>query len=90
MSDRRYATTRDFRAALDARLKAAARHQDKTLIQMRQRFVMECYLARVFALPETSWILKGGSGLLVRIPDARYSRDLDLSRMGPVLTCRMA
>ncbi len=32
----RYATTRDFRAALDARLKTAARNRNQPLIQMRQ------------------------------------------------------
>ncbi|WP_420811603.1 nucleotidyl transferase AbiEii/AbiGii toxin family protein [Nocardia mangyaensis] len=35
-------------------------------------------LARVFVDPFGPWILKGGTSLLVRIPGARHSQDLDL------------
>ncbi|WP_040839834.1 nucleotidyl transferase AbiEii/AbiGii toxin family protein [Nocardia brevicatena] len=35
-------------------------------------------LAKIFSDPTVSWILKGGTGLLVRLPGARHSRDLDL------------
>jgi hypothetical protein len=35
-------------------------------------------LARVFVDPTAPWILKGGTSLLIRIPGARHSRDIDL------------
>ncbi|MBF6102181.1 nucleotidyl transferase AbiEii/AbiGii toxin family protein [Nocardia cyriacigeorgica] len=39
---------------------------------------MQRMLARVFVDPTAPWILKGGTSLLVRIPGARHSQDLDL------------
>lgn len=32
----------------------------------------------MFAEPGSDWVLKGGAGLLIRLPSARYSQDLDL------------
>ena len=40
--------------------------------------MLQRFLARVFADPTGPWILKGGTGLLVRLPGARYSEDIDL------------
>lgn len=37
------------------------------------------FLCRVFSNPEGRYILKGGSGLLARIPGARSTRDLDFA-----------
>ena len=39
---------------------------------------MQRFLARVFHQDITQWVLKGGIGLLIRLPSARFSRDLDL------------
>lgn len=78
MSTPRYNTPGAFRHALDDRLKTTAKATGLHFNTLRRQFVLECYLARVFALPENRWILKGGTGLVVRIPGARYSRDLDL------------
>ncbi|MFD6155417.1 nucleotidyl transferase AbiEii/AbiGii toxin family protein [Nocardia sp. NPDC060256] len=39
---------------------------------------MQRFLGRVFIDPAAPWILKGGGGLLVRLPGARQSRDIDL------------
>lgn len=70
--------SRAFRQALDHRLKATAKTEARPFNILRRQFVLECYLARVFALYTDHWILKGGTGLVVRIPGARHSRDLDL------------
>lgn len=37
------------------------------------------FLCRVFADPENRFILKGGSGMLARIPDARTTKDIDFA-----------
>lgn len=37
------------------------------------------FLCRVFSDPEGRFVLKGGSGLLARIPDARATRDIDFA-----------
>ena len=80
MTGHRYGDPGAFRKALDDRLKTTARPLGVPVNTVRRQFVLECYLARVFALPDCMWLLKGGTGLIVRIPGARHSRDLDLCR----------
>ncbi len=69
------------RRSLDDRLKAQARRlkPPTTVANLRRRYVQQRFLARVFARPDAPWALKGGLGMLVRVPPrARYSRDVDL------------
>ncbi len=75
---RRYATPAAFRRALDDRLKAAAAARGRDVNLMRRQFLLQRYLARVFHDPASPWVLKGGTGLLVRLPGARHSQDIDL------------
>lgn len=73
-----------FRQAVDARLKTRVKDlgAPTTLNLLRRRFLHERFLARVFAAPGGHWALKGGVGMLVRIPPrARYSRDIDLQHV---------
>ncbi|WP_280430815.1 nucleotidyl transferase AbiEii/AbiGii toxin family protein, partial [Nocardia brasiliensis] len=49
--------------------------------QIHREFYLIRFLGRVFADPDSPWVLKGGSGLLVRLADdARFSRDIDILR----------
>lgn len=82
MTGSRYATSVAFRAAVTSRLKAAAAARGRPLGEVRREFVFQRLLARLFHDPASPWILKGGVGLLVRLPDARYSRDIDVVRNG--------
>ncbi|KXX62428.1 hypothetical protein AZG88_29450 [Rhodococcus sp. LB1] len=45
---------------------------------VRRRFVIARFLTRVFDADPDGWILKGGIGMMVRLPQARYSKDIDL------------
>src|SRR3954463_10319872 len=75
------ASASGFRQSVDARLKSRARvlGPPTTASLLRRRFLHERFLARVFAVPDGHWALKGGVGLLVRFPPrARFSRDIDL------------
>jgi predicted nucleotidyltransferase component of viral defense system len=78
MIARRYSDPRAFRRALTDRLKQLARITGLPYPDLQRRFVLECFLARVFALPGERWLLKGGTGLAFRLSGARHSRDLDL------------
>ena len=41
------------------------------------------FLSRVFSGgTESEWVLKGGSGMLARVPSARATQDIDLFRSG--------
>lgn len=45
------------------------------------------FLSRVFSEAEDSdWVLKGGTGMLARVPSTRATRDIDLYRRGFTLT----
>jgi hypothetical protein len=67
---------------VDARLKAQARQPgSRTFSELRREFIYQRFLARVFTTTDggaSLWVLKGGVGLLARLPGARHSRDIDL------------
>lgn len=71
-------TPEAFTASVRSRLKTKAVQTGRRVNELEREFVMQAFLSRVFADPESPWILKGGSGLLVRLPGARHSIDLDL------------
>ena len=79
MRDVLYRNPTGFRAGVEARIKAeAAATSHRTVDQVRRQFLLQRFLVRVFASPDSPWVLKGGTGLIVRIPDARHSDDIDL------------
>ena len=82
-----YESPRAFDAALKDRLKAAANESVYTLAELRRQFAYDRLLARVFTARPDWWILKGGGGLLARIPgQARHSMDIDLFYRGELDT----
>ncbi|NKY31352.1 nucleotidyl transferase AbiEii/AbiGii toxin family protein [Nocardia gamkensis] len=66
------------RTSITTRLNNYAKANKQSLNLVRRRFVMARFLARVFDMDPDGWILKGGVGMMVRLPDARYSKDIDL------------
>lgn len=66
------------RRSLGDRLRAEAKRRGRPTAGVRREFVFQRFLARVFSEPHCQWVLKGGTGLLVRIREARYSKDIDL------------
>ncbi len=67
-----------FRRSLSDRIKSQARTGPRNAPQLHREFLMQRFLTRVFADADGPWILKGGTGLLVRLPGARHSKDIDL------------
>lgn len=75
-----YQTARAFRAALEERLKRAARNQHTDLMRLRRQVAFDRLLARLFATPDVPWVLKGGYTFELRLGGrARATKDLDLS-----------
>lgn len=73
-----YATPQAFDRALKKAVAAAGCDRGERYRQMlRDRF-----LCRVFSIAEDEFVLKGGSGLLARIPGARSTRDIDFGHKG--------
>ncbi|MFV2145838.1 nucleotidyl transferase AbiEii/AbiGii toxin family protein [Isoptericola sp. G70] len=65
-------------SSITARAKAASRTSSKTPGELQREYVYGRLLARVFADQDDSWVLKGGTALLMRVEDARHSKDVDL------------
>jgi len=81
MSGLPYETAHAFNAALTERFLVAHAASRYSVNELRRQFAYDRLLARIFHDPDiaSDWILKGGGGLLARIPDqARHSMDLDL------------
>ncbi len=75
-----YTTAAAFRAALRDRLSVLARAGGHGLDELQRQFAYDRLLARAFTGPDADrWVLKGAGALLVRLPDARHSRDIDLA-----------
>ncbi|MBF6289889.1 nucleotidyl transferase AbiEii/AbiGii toxin family protein [Nocardia cyriacigeorgica] len=64
--------------AINERIKKQARALKRPPAELHREFFMQRMLAKIFHDPGVPWVLKGGTGLLVRIPGARHSQDLDL------------
>jgi len=78
-----YATAAAFRRAVEDRLKAHAKVTGRNLQELRREFLFQRFLALLFSEPAgQQWVLKGGASLLMRLADARSSKDLDLLRLG--------
>ncbi len=68
-----------FRRSLNDRIRVAARGRGVSAQQLQRQFLLQRFLARVFDMPDGPWVLKGGAGLLVRLPGARHSQAVDLA-----------
>jgi len=66
------------RASITDRLNRYATDHGQNIALVRRRFVIARFLTRVFDADPDGWILKGGIGMMVRLPQARYSKDIDL------------
>ncbi|NNH70033.1 nucleotidyl transferase AbiEii/AbiGii toxin family protein [Nocardia uniformis] len=66
------------RSSVTDHLEKHAKASGQSFNVAKRRFVMSRFLARVFAVDPQRWILKGGVGMMVRLPESRYSRDIDI------------
>ena len=64
---------------LDRALKRVVRDRGGDPGDGCRRALRDRFLCRVFSNPDGRFILKGGSGLLARIPDGRVTRDIDFA-----------
>lgn len=78
----RYPTANAFRRALEDRLKRETKARGRTLEELRREFLFQRFLALIFCDPDGQWVLKGGASLLMRLAQARFSKDLDLLHLG--------
>ncbi len=79
-----YATAAGVETAIkDAATKAAATDPSLDVNMRIQLEYFNRFLSRVFSDGDRSdWVLKGGTGILARVPSTRATRDIDLYRQG--------
>ena len=83
-------------AGVEAAIKDAARraHAADPSLTVGERIRLEYFrrfLSRIFSEGESSeWVLKGGTGMLARVPSTRSTLDIDLYRRGFTLTQALA
>src|SRR5699024_10321468 len=79
-----YSTARGVEAAIKDAAKTAAKTNPS--LEMNKRIQLEYFnrfLSRILSEGEDSeWVLKGGAGILARIPSTRSTRDIDLYHQG--------
>lgn len=76
---RKYPSANAFRRALEDRLKQLAEADSLEFQNLIRATAFDRFLARLFALPDAPWVLKGGYALELRIKEARATRDIDLA-----------
>ncbi len=81
----RYATARALHEAIKARAATEAKLGHYDINQIRRHFAYDRFLTRLFLHPDSAWVLKGGTGLLARVPQqARHTQDIDLHYHGEI------
>lgn len=66
-------------AEFDRAIKKAASRAEGDAGERYRQALRDRFLCRVFSDPESRFILKGGSGMLARVPNARSTRDADFA-----------
>lgn len=82
-----YPTSAGVEAAIkDAAKKAAVADPSLDTNERIRLEYFNRFLSRIFSEGDASeWVLKGGTGMLARVPSGRPTRDVDLSRKGHTL-----
>lgn len=82
MTNREYKTDQAFKTALEDRIRKVAKDVGWDMHRVRQLFLFDRFLVRVFAAFKERVILKGGVALELRLSQARTTRDVDLRVSG--------
>jgi len=83
--NRQFSSPVAFRQALEQRLKNLAQQRGVPLQTLRMKLAIERLIARLFQPALPPWLLKGGYAMELRFrPQARTTKDIDLSVSGPI------
>ncbi|OIQ89615.1 hypothetical protein GALL_285020 [mine drainage metagenome] len=78
MSEDAYTSPSAMWESVLAQGRARARERGVDAQGLQRRLVYSRFLARVFASPDSPWVLKGGTATLMRVPTGRTTKDVDL------------
>lgn len=78
-----YRSERAFWVGLRTRATRHAPSTGTSSQELIRRFIIERFTARMFAHDDAPWVIAGGTGMLIRAPGIRATRDLDLTTLAP-------
>lgn len=81
---REYKTPQAFKVAIEDRIRRRSAASGLPMNRVRQRFIMERFLARISQQFGTAFVLKGGLALELRLAEARSTKDIDLRAHGDI------
>lgn len=82
-ADRAYTTWSATDKAIKATARTVSQEQGRDLQSLVRVAYFDRFLSRVFDPSQGDhWVLKGGSGMLARVPDTRATKDVDLTTSG--------
>lgn len=71
---------RNLQKSIAMRIDHLSKTQGRSKDSIRYQLLFECFLQRIFAHPDSGWVLKGGTALLMRNGHGRFTQDIDLAR----------
>lgn len=75
----RHKTAADFRKHLDSNLRMHSIKTGESIERLRRKVAFDRFLARIFTQKPSSFFLKGGYAMELRIVQARATKDMDLT-----------
>lgn len=75
----KFRTATDFRKSLEIRIQGIAAKTGQDLQSLRRKVAFDRLLARIFSDSNSSFYLKGGYAMELRVAEARVTKDIDLT-----------
>ncbi len=75
----KFKTATDFRKSLESRIQGIAAKTGQDLQSLRRKVAFDRLLARIFSDNKSSFYLKGGYAMELRVAEARVTKDIDLT-----------
>ena len=79
MQARKYETAAALRRAITDRLKKIAETEGVRVSRLFRHLAFDRFLSRLFHAKKSTWALKGGYAMELRMPHARETKDIDLT-----------
>lgn len=82
---KKYKSAIALRHAIEDRLTKIAEQEKIGVERLRRHLAFERLLSRIFSYPHSTWILKGGYAMELRLKRARATKDVDLAMSEAIL-----
>ena len=88
MKNKKYQTPSGLLSSLSERLKQKAKSEGTDIQRLRRNVAFDRLLIRLFSKNPSSWVLKGGYAMELRVSNPRATKDIDLALKDLTLTSK--